>query len=113
MCAGPTVEANVFKTCHVRDLFHSYNLSLEVYIFYKIKQDFDTFNNTYLSRDKTYDLRVAALSTTRSRTNYGKQSSHHQIEILCNTYQSIVQIAVQSTSVLMFKKKVKMLFSSV
>lgn len=81
-----------------------------VLIYNRIKQDFASFNNMYLTRHIEYNLRRTSLVSARSRTNYGTQTLDHQIVDICNSFPSVVELSQISRSVHHFKKKVRLLF---
>lgn len=106
----PDSHNNLFSVFHVLCFTECYKLKLMVLIYNRIKQDFSSFSNMYLTRDIEYNLRRTSFVSTRSRTNYGTQSLDHQIVDICNSFPSVVELSQISRSVYYFKKKVRLLF---
>lgn len=103
-------HSNLFSVFRVLCFTECYKLKLMVLIYNRIKQDFASFSNMYLTRHIEYNLRRTSLVSARSRTNYGTQSLDHQIVDICNSFPSVVELSQISRSVHYFKKKVRLLF---
>lgn len=103
---------SLFRVYNVLPFPECYRMQLAMLIFKKIKDNFQIFSDTYLSRGLTYNLRTVALVGPMCRTNYGVQSLDNQIVLLCNKIPEIIEYAREATNIREFRKRIMNVINS-